>query len=104
MTEANASGPLARILAREGYALSSAEGPARTRVRVTLTDGRSLFREVAIAKGAPQRLLSHAELVEKFGDCAGPVPGNGGAGRAMDRILNMEQLDSISSLTEMLSA
>lgn len=90
-------------LAREGYALSSAEGPTRTRVRITLADGRSLFREVAIAKGAPQRRLSHAELIGKYADCAGPVLGKEGVDRTMDRILNMENLDSISSLTEMLS-
>jgi 2-methylcitrate dehydratase PrpD len=89
-------------LAREGYALSSAEGPTRTRVRVTLKDGRSLFREVAIAKGAPQRRLSHAELVEKYSDCAGPVLGKGGVDRTLDRILSLEKLDSISSLAEML--
>lgn len=89
-------------LAKEGYALSSEEGPTRTRVRVTLNDGRSLFREVAIAKGAPQRRMSQSDLVEKFIDCAGPILGKEKVDRTLDRILNLEKLDSVSSLAELL--
>lgn len=89
-------------LSRSGYALPSDEGPTRTRVAVTLTDGRTLRKEVAIAKGAPQRRLSREEVIEKYMSCAGPVLGEKEAERSAGMILDLHKVDSIRPVVELL--
>ncbi len=90
-------------LSRNGYALPSDEGPTKTRVTVTLKDGTKLFREVSIAKGAPQRRLSAGELAEKYRSCTEFTLGAEGARRSADFVLNMEKMERLAPLMGILA-
>ncbi len=90
-------------LSRSGYALPSDEGPTRTRVAVTLRDGRVLRREVAIAKGAPQRRLTEQEVAGKYMSCAAPVLGEDGARRSMEMIAGLEKMARIRPLADLVA-
>jgi 2-methylcitrate dehydratase PrpD len=89
-------------LSKCGYALPSDEGPTKTKVHIMLKDGRKLFQEVAIAKGAPQRRLSMDELAEKYENCAALVIKKDHVSKSIDLIMNMDKMDDISPLMKIL--
>ncbi len=75
-----------------------------TRITVELKDGGQLTTSAAFGKGSPQNPMTDDELIDKFLDCldwAGIDRGNGK--ELAQRVLNLEQLDSIDSLLEPLS-
>ena len=67
-----------------------------------LKDGRKLFQEVAITKGAPQRRLSMDELTEKYENCAALVIKKDSVSKPIDLIMNMDKMDDISPLMKIL--
>jgi 2-methylcitrate dehydratase PrpD len=89
-------------LSKSGYVLSSEEGPTKTRVTITLKNGRKLFKEVAIAKGAPERRLSEEEVIDKYRNCAALVLKKGGVNQSIDLIRNTEKMDSVLPLIDIL--
>lgn len=85
-------------LAKEGYILSSEEGPTKTRVAVTLKNGQVLRKEVALAKGSPQRRLSAGEVAAKYDNLAASVLGPAAVAKTRDMILALEKMTDISEL------
>lgn len=73
-------------------------------VRITLRDGRTLEAREAFAKGSPQNPMSDGELLEKFLDCtrSAGVPDER-ARAAADRLLKLEQVESVSEIGELLT-
>ena len=72
-------------------------------VVVTLDDGRTLGRRVAVNRGNPDRPLSNAEVEAKFHEnCALTLP-DGAARRIRDRVLSLESIANAADLEEALS-
>lgn len=88
-------------LTDSGYIPSSDEGPTRTRVMVKLTDGRKLDKEVRLAKGSPQRRLSHEELVEKFDNSASAMLSPERLAKAKEMIFGLEALPDVAALADL---
>jgi 2-methylcitrate dehydratase PrpD len=70
---------------------------------LTLKDGRTLSERVDAAKGSASMPMSEGEVAEKFRDCAAfaKMPG-AAAEQAIERILNLEQVKDIRTLTALL--
>jgi len=70
-----------------------------TEVEITLKDGSIHRARAAIARGHPARPASHAEIEEKFRQCAGDIL----PARVVDKFLNkFSALEHISSITSWL--
>lgn len=70
-------------------------------VRVELTDGTVLIRELDFAKGSPSHPLSNADVVAKYDKV---VAGRGGtAGDVRDLVLTMDTLDDVQPLQDALA-
>jgi 2-methylcitrate dehydratase PrpD len=79
-----------------------AEGYAE--VRIHLTDGRQLVRRVDEPRGTPGRPLTLEELAAKYRDCAGRVLSPEGIEGSLELLLGLEQIESMCSLTSLLTA
>jgi 2-methylcitrate dehydratase PrpD len=75
----------------------------RSRVRVTLRDGRTLERRADVARGHPLKPMSWDELAEKFHDCARLVIPRDRAEQAVDLISKLEKLSALQPLLKALS-
>jgi 2-methylcitrate dehydratase PrpD len=74
-------------------------------IRVELKDGRVLETSAAFGKGSPQNPMSDDELVDKFLDCLEWADVDGDVGRPLaDKILHMEQSESVSELVAPLAS
>lgn len=79
---------------------ASIEGPFRSRVVVTTTDGHVLRAagDVSLSAPADQLDAQWDRLVAKFGDLAGPVLGDAAVEQIVSAIRNLEQLPSMAPL------
>ena len=73
----------------------------RSRVEVTLTDGRKLVREADERyRGGPDNPLSDAELQDKFSDCTHSILSDTARKAVIGAINGMEELDDVNRLIE----
>jgi 2-methylcitrate dehydratase PrpD len=75
----------------------------RSRVRVTLRDGRAIERRADVARGHPLKPMSWEDLSEKFHDCARLVIPRGSAEQAVDLISNLQKLGTLEPLLKALA-
>jgi 2-methylcitrate dehydratase PrpD len=75
----------------------------RSRVRVTLRDGRTIERRADVARGHPLKPMSWDELAEKFHDCARLVISRERARQAVDLVSNLEKLSTLQPLLKALA-
>lgn len=73
------------------------EAPAL--IRVKLKDGRVLERSKQMADGSPEHPLSYEALIGKYRDCAGRVLSPDRVERSLEKIVFLDSLPRISSLT-----
>jgi 2-methylcitrate dehydratase PrpD len=78
-------------------------GSRPVNVRLKLSDGRVLERQVDISKGNPEVALTPAELNVKFEDCARFCLDPGALKAAAQGLQNIDNLASIAELTRHLS-
>jgi 2-methylcitrate dehydratase PrpD len=74
--------------------------PARVSIR--LSDGRTVSREVAAARGGPESPLSADELRAKFRTCATRVLADREVDRAIDLLASLEKLPDVKELAGVL--
>ena len=67
-------------------------------VTVQLVDGRSYTERVEFPAGHARRPLTDAELDAKYLECAGLRLGRDGAQRSLERLRNLERLESVRKL------
>jgi 2-methylcitrate dehydratase PrpD len=70
-------------------------------VTITLSDGRSLNREVMHNKGTPAKPMTDAEIEEKFLDLAVPLLGSPAAGEVAARCWRLEELEDFGLIARM---
>jgi 2-methylcitrate dehydratase PrpD len=75
----------------------------RSRVRITLKDGRTIEGRADVARGHPLKPMSWDELGEKFTDCARLVLPKEKAAKAMDLVSGLERLRDVSILVRTLA-
>jgi len=75
----------------------------RSRIRVTLRNGRVIEGRYDVARGHPQKPMSWMELSEKFRDCADLVLTRKCADEVIDLVAGFERLKSLSPLLRALS-
>jgi len=75
----------------------------RSRVRVTLTNGRTIEGRYDVARGHPEKPMSWAELGDKFRDCAEMVLPRKNAEEAIQLLARIEHLKSLKPLINALS-
>jgi 2-methylcitrate dehydratase PrpD len=73
-------------------------------VAVTLDDGRTLSKRVAVNRGHPERPLSGAEIEAKFFENCAPTLDPDAARRVRDAVLGLEKLPNVVELEETLSS
>jgi 2-methylcitrate dehydratase PrpD len=76
---------------------------ARSRVRVTLKNGRVIEGRYDVARGHPYKPMSWTELTEKFCDCAGLVLPKRNIEQIIQLVGRFETLKSLSPLFRALS-
>jgi 2-methylcitrate dehydratase PrpD len=76
---------------------------AATVVSLKLKDGTILNRRVNQPKGNPEDPLSREELLDKFRSCASSSLDGGSIERIIEKVLNIEKLNSIRPLMEELA-
>ena len=76
---------------------------AATVVSLKLKDGRTLTQRVDQPKGNPENPLSREELLDKFRSCASLSLDEDSINRIIEKVLNIEKLDSIRPLMEELT-
>jgi len=74
------------------------------RVTVTLTGGRSLKQEVTAHRGDSRNPVTQKELHGKFLELSGGTLGEERAGKVIELVANLEQLEGIRELTVLLGA
>ena len=74
------------------------------RVTVTLTGGRSLKQEVTAHRGDSRNPVTQKELHGKFLELSGETLGEERAGKVIELVANLEQLEGIRELTVLLGA
>jgi 2-methylcitrate dehydratase PrpD len=79
-----------------------AEGYAE--VQIDLKSGRRLIQRLDDPSGSPDRPLTLDQLADKYRDCAKRILGREASDRALELIMKLDQLDSISTLTDILMA
>ena len=65
-------------------------------VTVKLKDGSEYFKEVAIAKGMPQNLLTTSEFNGKYRDCAATVLSEQDVEKSLSILSKLEKVKNIS--------
>jgi 2-methylcitrate dehydratase PrpD len=75
----------------------------RSRIRVTLKNGRMIEGRYDVARGHPEKPMSWAELGEKFRDCAAPVLPDKNAEDVVEVVARVEELKSLNPLIRALS-
>lgn len=70
---------------------------------VKLNDGTSYNRRVEFPKGEPQNPLSEEELIVKYENCGSCVLPQGKVSEIRDKVLNLEDMESVSQVTSVLS-
>lgn len=81
--------------------VNSIAAPATVEIR--LRDGRTFSKRVEYYRGAPERPLSHQEVVEKFRECAGSVLDSNHVEQTREMIENLENLKDAADLTALLT-
>lgn len=76
---------------------------AATVVSLNLKDGTILTRRVDQPKGNPENPLSREELLDKFRSCASLSLNGDSIKRVIEKVLNIEKLNSIKPLMEELA-
>jgi 2-methylcitrate dehydratase PrpD len=85
---------IARTTLHDDPALSARfPGKRAARVRVALTDGRTLEHFAPYRKGDPEAPLSDADINDKFAELATPVIGPAAARSLLDRLWSVERID-----------
>jgi 2-methylcitrate dehydratase PrpD len=93
-----------RVTMRVDDALIGASPPlTHARVRVTLSDGRTLERAVSGARGYPSRPVSTAERDAKFLECAGRCVSPGSAERALKHLKALDTSVDARALAPLLT-
>jgi 2-methylcitrate dehydratase PrpD len=90
---------LLRRVALEEADVESAPADGFAEVHISLRSGVELVRRVDEPRGGPDQPLSIQELSAKFRDCASPILGPEAAERALQTLLEIDHLESISVLT-----
>ena len=75
----------------------------RSRVRITLKNGRVIEGRYDVARGHPEKPMSWAELSDKFRDCASLVLADKNAEKAMQLIARIEDFTSLKPLLRALT-
>ncbi len=76
-----------------------AEFPANMSGKLTVrAGGRTFVKTVIVPKGEPENFLSQAELTSKFHGLTQPLLGDGAATGLAGAVLELEQLNSVTSL------
>lgn len=75
----------------------------RSRIRVTLKNGKVIEGRYDVARGHPEKPMSWAELGEKFRDCADLVVARKYAEEVIDLVARLEQQKRLSPLLRALS-
>lgn len=75
----------------------------RSRIRITLKNGRVIEGRYDVARGHPEKPLSWAELDDKFRDCAALVLADKDAETAIQLVARIEELKSLSLLLRALT-
>jgi 2-methylcitrate dehydratase PrpD len=70
----------------------------RSRIRITLKNGRVIEGRYDVARGHPEKPMSWAELGDKFRDCAGLVLADKDVETAIQLVARIEELKSLSPL------
>jgi 2-methylcitrate dehydratase PrpD len=75
-----------------------------TIIDIELADGRKIGGRADFGKGSPANPMSDDELATKFRECAawGKLP-KASADKVVDRVFNLEKLESIRELTRLLA-
>ena len=76
---------------------------AATVVSLRLKDGTILSQRVDQPKGAPENPVMREELLNKFRNCASTCLNEDSIERIVDKIIKIEQLDTIKPLMEELT-
>lgn len=79
-------------------------GSRPVQLRATLTDGRTIEKDVAISKGNPEVPLTTEELHAKFRDCASLVLPADAVDEALDQLAHIERVPAIAPLNRLLAA
>lgn len=72
------------------------------RVTITLADGRSESELVRASRGDPESPMTHEQLEDKFGDCAGPVLGLAGVRLALDLLNHLEAVADCQAVCDLI--
>jgi len=72
------------------------------RVRVKLSDGRSVIHEVVIPKGESGNPMTREEVEEKFLSLAGPLLGEAKASSVIGEVQALDSRDSLEPLIDSL--
>jgi 2-methylcitrate dehydratase PrpD len=75
----------------------------RMKVAITLKDGRKLEGFADAAKGHPRKRMSHADVCEKFLDCAATVIPSSKAEQLLARLEGIEQVKNVTELSPLLA-
>jgi 2-methylcitrate dehydratase PrpD len=75
----------------------------RSRIRITLYNGRTIEGRYDVARGHPEKPMSWTDLTEKFNECASPVLPQKNAGQIIELVARLEQLKSLSPLMRALT-
>ncbi len=75
----------------------------RSRVRVTLKNGRVIEGQYDVARGHPEKPMSWAELADKFRDCADLVLPRANTEKLIQLIGRIERLENLTPLFKLLS-
>lgn len=86
---------LARFVDRVDLVADETIGPDGASVEVVMTDGSRHARTVEVAKGHPRDPFSQEELEAKVHRCADPVIGSDATDELIQRVLHIEDEDSI---------
>ncbi|HEY4066102.1 MAG TPA: MmgE/PrpD family protein [Burkholderiaceae bacterium] len=91
---------MARTTFRTDRELGSTGYPS---LEVVFADGRSEYRDVPFAKGAPEAPLSDAELLDKAATLLGPVLGAVTTRRLIDAVWSLEGCADFAEVTSLLA-
>lgn len=91
-----------RLAGRLTYSIDRQLGKAGV-VQVTASDGQRWEKRIELPLGHPSRPLTDEQLVAKFRDCARHALSPVDAGRVVDLVGNLEQLEDVRELAQALS-
>jgi 2-methylcitrate dehydratase PrpD len=76
----------------------------RSKVRVTLRNGRTIEGRYDVARGHPEKPMSWVELGDKFRDCAALVLPDNSAETVLELVAHIEELRTLRPLLNALAA